>query len=830
MRSTLAALLTILAFQASAHPWIGRKSPTFPPAGGSGVDLCAGEDPCANGEIAVYNAALSCWECGAAPAGLSFVTWNAPAGTDPVAELASDTMNLAVGGPITLVGDAATDTLTWDCATCVTTATELWQNGVNGYFSNTEMIIVGADAAEGVTNAGFTAGAGALNVKGEGGFEGEVFSNIGFTSGASTTYGDNVVTPSATLVITRAVQSGQNGQDGAFIVYSEQGAGDFSVTLQPHAAMTQNVTLTFPADDGTGTQALLTDGAGALSWGSAPAAGHDLLSATHSDTTAGAAVLGDVVYADGTPKWTKLAGNTSATKNFFTQTGTGALSAAPAWGTIADADVPATLSRDTESPGAGDITGSLSAGYTIGANAVALGPDTTGAYVENLAEGTAIDVSGGGAETATVTVAWDSTEVEATTWGAGGNASNAWTFNLSAADPTLTFGADEMLLSSTGTATTFKVGTGGADGKLRLYSEEGVTDQFVAFQPHADMTQDVTYTLPPDDGAAGTFLQSDGAGNLVWAAAGGGDAATLDGLDSTDFLRRTADDTYTPTGWDVMAATVDGADNSYISFYGGGAAGTSRGAEVDIKGNEAAGGGDINLTAGSNGELVLLGLSVYLASDGAGNGTPIVFEGDTIDGSETTLDVIDPTADRAINFPNDSGTVILSSTEQWIDGTNGVYNRTNEAVHVTPGTDIAETIADVAFNNGGGDLFVSDQLGVEGAIYADGALNVVGASKLEGAVTIGATGTAISDSYAGSAVIDFPSTSATTADSAGITVTGASLGDTCSVGTDAEATWVTGATFTCRVSAADTVIVRFTASGANINPGSDTFRVRVFDP
>ena len=50
---------------------------------------------------------------------------------------------------------------------------------------------------------------------------------------------------------------------------------------------------------------------------------------------------GDTVYgaASGTPA--RLAGNTSATKNFYTQTGSGAASAAPAWGTIAAADMPA---------------------------------------------------------------------------------------------------------------------------------------------------------------------------------------------------------------------------------------------------------------------------------------------------------------------------------------------------------------------------------------------------------------------------------------------------------------------------------------------------------
>ena len=58
--------------------------------------------------------------------------------------------------------------------------------------------------------------------------------------------------------------------------------------------------------------------------------------------------LGDIVYAGVAAVWTRLAGNTTATKNFLTQTGTGAASAAPAWGTIEDADIPASIARDAE--------------------------------------------------------------------------------------------------------------------------------------------------------------------------------------------------------------------------------------------------------------------------------------------------------------------------------------------------------------------------------------------------------------------------------------------------------------------------------------------------
>ena len=54
-------------------------------------------------------------------------------------------------------------------------------------------------------------------------------------------------------------------------------------------------------------------------------------------------VIGDIIYHTGA-LWDRLAGNTTTTKKFLTQTGDGAASAAPAWGTIVDGDVPATHS------------------------------------------------------------------------------------------------------------------------------------------------------------------------------------------------------------------------------------------------------------------------------------------------------------------------------------------------------------------------------------------------------------------------------------------------------------------------------------------------------
>lgn len=49
--------------------------------------------------------------------------------------------------------------------------------------------------------------------------------------------------------------------------------------------------------------------------------------------------LGDLLYASGTAALSKLAGNTTSAKQYLSQTGTGSASAAPAWATIAGADI-----------------------------------------------------------------------------------------------------------------------------------------------------------------------------------------------------------------------------------------------------------------------------------------------------------------------------------------------------------------------------------------------------------------------------------------------------------------------------------------------------------
>lgn len=104
----------------------------------------------------------------------------------------------------------------------------------------------------------------------------------------------------------------------------------------------------------------------------------------------------------------------------------------------------------------------------------------------------------------------------------------------------------------------------------------------------------------------------------------------------------------------------------------------------------------------------------------------------------------------------------------------------------------------------------------------------VGSNLWVGSASEITAGNAITHSLSSSAAIDFATATTTCTESSGITVTGAQAGDPCFVGmpTDAGA-GVTNASYTCYVSAANTVTVRHCAAGTADDPGSAIFNVRV---
>jgi hypothetical protein len=158
------------------------------------------------------------------------------------------------------------------------------------------------------------------------------------------------------------------------------------------------------------------------------------LGATNGGTSFSSYTLGDIIYSSASNTLAKLAGNTTTTKKYLIQTGTGAVSAAPTWGTVDGADV----------------TGNISGSAGSVANALTLGTYLTGTSFNGSAAVTAT-VDATSANTASKVVARD---------GAGDFAAGTITAALS---------------GNATTATTATNVAGGAANKLLYQSGAGTT-------------------------------------------------------------------------------------------------------------------------------------------------------------------------------------------------------------------------------------------------------------------------------------------------------------------------------------------------------------------
>ena len=113
--------------------------------------------------------------------------------------------------------------------------------------------------------------------------------------------------------------------------------------------------------------------------------------------------------------------------------------------------------------------------------------------------------------------------------------------------------------------------------------------------------------------------------------------------------------------------------------------------------------GSTSITLGATASTIagltsLTATTLYAGADGAANAvsigtTGLVFEGSTADGYETTISVVDPTADRAINFPNAAGTVALLTSLSATAGSGLTYNSSTGAFGTSsiPNAQLANT-------------------------------------------------------------------------------------------------------------------------------------------
>ena len=188
---------------------------------------------------------------------------------------------------------------------------------------------------------------------------------------------------------------------------------------------------------GTTGQVLVSTGS-LPQWGTLDMAGagvSGVLPESHGGTNQSSYATGDTLYASATNTLGKLAGNTTTTKKFLTQTGTGAASAAPVWGTIAGSDVSGNISGQ-----AGSVANALTAGTYL---------TSGGTYDGSVARTFAVDATS--ANTASKVVARDASgnfSAGTITAALSGNATTATTATNVAG------GAANRLVYNTGSGTT----------------------------------------------------------------------------------------------------------------------------------------------------------------------------------------------------------------------------------------------------------------------------------------------------------------------------------------------------------------------------------------
>lgn len=278
-----------------------------------------------------------------------------------------------------------------------------------------------------------------------------------------------------------ALQTGVDGTDGSIVIYSEQGGTDYTYTIQPSSAATQNVVLTLPTSDGAPDQILKTDGSGILSWVDQSAGGRDV--------GVGTGLFMDDVQSVGYSVALNLAvsagsSTVSTTTDHGFNEGDRIVISVPVNGKASLTGIEAEVRTI--------ISVLSSTSFQVDSNFI-------NTHLTNEVVSRVYDYEYSLDTGAVVTVEVDP-EVDMTV----GNALSKWN------------GAKlvDSGIFDDGTAVT--IGSAGLDGVLKFYSEQGATDYTYTIQPHSAATQDVTLVLPADDGAVNQVLQTDGDGNLSW--------------------------------------------------------------------------------------------------------------------------------------------------------------------------------------------------------------------------------------------------------------------------------------------------------------------------
>ena len=279
-------------------------------------------------------------------------------------------------------------------------------------------------------------------------------------------------------------------------------------------------------------------------------------------------------------------------------------------------------------------------------------------------------------------------------------------------------GESVLIEGKGGGSNAIELNTGINNGSIELDSGDAITFNDANLSSSIPFTQSATSLNTTAQGIVDAI-------NEVNAAAGG--SIDLDGaydndgdkvlnIDDTAGLEFSVDDSsgFTITNAVGNTEVINGPGNSFIV--------------QDLDFLDA-------FTVDSGGNISLGFDSTDLITYNGTIATNIDFEGATVDASQTTFDITDPTADNTITVPDSDGIIA------WEDGTSGVFED-DEAVIV--GSDTAFNV----FDGGVGDLQVTNELEVGGSSAFGGTLTANNITYL---------GTLTSPSYsAGSAEMILP--------------------------------------------------------------------------
>ncbi|MFA5961227.1 MAG: hypothetical protein WC848_00920 [Parcubacteria group bacterium] len=561
-----------------------------------------------------------------------------------------------------------------------------------------------------------------------------------------------------TLDLDATIQLGADATSGSLTIYSEQGATDHTLAIAPNPAMTQDVTLTMPADDGINQQVLITDGNGALSWSSVSGVGGVTGTGTNGYATywTGASSLAAEQYLSVTRGGTGA--GTYATNGVLYGNGTGALQATTA-GTETQFLVANATGVPTFVTMSGDVTISAAGVASVGADRIALTTQTTGNYVATVASGNGLTGGSAGSEGATLTLALSNLTAN---W----NQSGAFDIILGNA------GSELQIMESSGNTYYGTVDVGdlsanqtytfpNASGTIALTTDlhnsvtlAGTLDYLtldsnqVLTRGAIDLTTDVTGTLPVSNGGTGRSTLTNngviyglGSSAVGMTSAGTSGQILIAGATGTPTFQSVSGDiNLTDTGTatiqsNSVALTTDTTGNYVATLTNGngitGANGGSEGATLTL----ALGSLTSNWTQAGAFDIVLAN---------AGSELQIMEStGDTFYG---TLDVADLSANQTYTFPNATGSVALGTgvanqLAYW-SGTNALSGVTsgNNGLLVTNGSGVPSIATDIPtavtigssyiYRAGGTDISVADGGTGRSTLTTNGVLYGLGASAV----------------------------------------------------------------------------------------------------